>query len=83
VPEATNCMKPKDSLKTLLVVPSSKVSEPAHTNVKLFFVKFPALSLKVITFPGMLEAEGSVIDPELFVVFISAKSVFKFKLIYI
>jgi hypothetical protein len=51
------------------------VSEPSHISVKFFVKKFPALSLKDITLPGTVIAEGSVIVPELVVVFIKANSV--------
>jgi hypothetical protein len=75
VPDATTCIEPKDSYKTFVTVPSSKVSEPSHIRVKLLLLKFPTLSLKDITLPGTVVAEGSVIVPELVVVFIRANSV--------
>jgi hypothetical protein len=51
------------------------VSEPSHIRVKLLLLKFPALSLKDITLPGTVIAEGRVIVPEFVVVFIRANSV--------
>lgn len=60
---------PYVSRSVLVVVPSSKVSAPAHVRVSALLTKLPPLSLNVMTRPGIWFAGGNVMVPAFVVVF--------------